>query len=105
MTIGNENLTRILTAPDEVSRHAEIRSQLDAAGVDRPRYLHEREAAQVAAGQMDPSEATVSVRLPPLVAGGQGRDGDEVRRHAWTVVLLIALSAIVLAAAVLGGVL
>ncbi len=82
MTAGNEALERILTAPDAVALHAEVRAQMDAAGIDRPRlttgldaidedpalarcgrYLHDDEAAEVAAGTLDPSQATQVVDL------------------------------------------
>jgi hypothetical protein len=171
MSTGDANLERILTAPDAVALHAEVRAQMDAAGIDRPRLTtgidrpappvtfdsliaakrqldaidgdpsagrpdhaavdaasagaadHWRAIGRAASVcRCDPHRAVVAIQaqedgsatvscpkclaqftMPPLVAGGQGRDADEVRRHAWTVALLIALSAIVLAAAMIGG--
>lgn len=107
-TAGNAALERILLAPNDIARHAEIRSQLDAAGIDRPREGQGPLPCAVLAEVPDPAVdrcgcARVTPVLlscgctqiacgcgvtyrrfpdltvePPLVAGGQGRDGGQI---------------------------
>jgi len=150
VTPGNAALERILLAPNDLAMHAEIRSQLDAAGIDRvregqgplpaavlgdpaldrcgqptPTQRKAVAAYRSAVCVCDPYRSRVEIRrqddggavvscptclasfvMPPLVKGGQGRDGGQIIAGMMTLgIIYVGVVVVIVAAILLRGVL